>query len=162
MRTNARKNNKYAVLPVSGEQITSPRSGFTLIEVMIVVAIIGILTAVAIPTYQRFMIRGQVTEGLTLSTGAKSAVSEFYMSQGVWPADNDIAGIAPESQISGNYTAQIEVKNNVIEILYGIDAHDAISGGLIVLTAFDNAGSVSWSCTSAGGIKDVFLPEACR
>jgi type IV pilus assembly protein PilA len=120
------------------------------------------LAAVAIPTYQRYIIRGQVAEGLNLSSGAKGAVSEFYMNQGTWPADNTVAGLAEESQISGSYTAQVEVKDNVIEIQYGFDAHSAISGELLVLTAFDNSGSVSWTCASAGAIEDVYLPAVCR
>ncbi|MCP5090745.1 MAG: prepilin-type cleavage/methylation domain-containing protein [Gammaproteobacteria bacterium] len=129
---------------------------------MIVVSIIGVLASIAIPTYQRYMIRGQVAEGLNLSSGAKGAVSDYYMNQGTWPADNAVAGLAEESKIHGTYTAQVEVKDNVIEIQYGVDAHSAISGELLVLTAFDNSGSISWSCASAGAIEAVYLPEVCR
>ncbi len=70
------------------------QQGFTLIELMIVVAIIGILASFAMSAYQSYTIRAQVSEGLTLSSGAKSAVSEYYMGRGVWPADNAVAGLA--------------------------------------------------------------------
>lgn len=157
-----KQNNNHAQHPLSDEQVRTGQFGFTLIEVMIVVSIVGILAATASATYQRYIIRGQVAEGLSLSSGAKTAVSDFYMNQGVWPADNTIAGLANEAEISGTYTAQVEVKDNVIEILYGPGAHAAISGELLVLIAFDNSGSVSWSCASAGAIKDIYLPNVCR
>lgn len=143
--------------PAAGRQ-----AGFTLIELMIVVSIIGILAAVALPVYERYMIRSQVTEGLNLSSAAKDVVSDYYMYYGIWPTDNGEAGLSDKSEISGTYTAQIEVKDNVIEIQYGNSAHSDISGQLVALVAVDNAGSVSWSCASAGVIEDKHLPDACR
>ncbi len=70
------------------------QQGFTLIELMIVVTIIGTLAALAIPAYQDYTIRAQVGEGLTLSAGAKTAVSEYYMDRGAWPTKNKDAGLA--------------------------------------------------------------------
>jgi type IV pilus assembly protein PilA len=137
-------------------------TGFTLIELMIVVAIIGILVAVAIPMYQRYTIRSQVAEGLSLSAGAKNAVGAFYMNHGTWPTDNNEAGLATETEIAGQYTAQVAVVDNVIQIQYGVEAHSQISGEVLTLTAFDNSGSVSWTCASAGVIEDRHLPDACR
>ncbi len=136
--------------------------GFTLIELMIVVAIIGILAAVAIPAYRNYMIRAQVTEGLTLATGAKTAVSEFYAQNGTWPANNSDAGLADEHDIRGKYIEHVEVENNVIEIKYGFSANPAIFDEQIVLTAVDNSGSISWTCASAGTIQSKHLPGACR
>ena len=137
--------------------------GFTLIELMIVVAIIGILAAIAIPTYQRYVIRSQVAEGLNLSSGAQTSVAEFIMENGAWPADNDEAGLPVGTTIRGDYTKQVTVEDNVIVILYGgIDAHADISGDTVTLTAVDNNGSVSWSCASGGTIKPQHLPDACR
>ena len=137
--------------------------GFTLIELMIVVAIIGILAAIAIPTYQRYVIRSQVAEGLNLSSGAQTAVAEFIMVKGAWPANNGEAGLPLETEISGDYTEQVTVKDNVIVIKYGgIHAHDDISGYTVTLSAVDNDGSVSWSCASGGTIERQHLPDACR
>jgi type IV pilus assembly protein PilA len=136
--------------------------GFTLIELMIVVAIIGILAAIAIPSYQSYIIRGQVAEGLNLSSAAQASVAEFIMENGVWPADNDEAGLPVGTSIRGDYTEQVTVEDNVIVILYGFNANADIAGDTITLTAVDNSGSVSWSCASGGTIAPKHLPGACR
>ncbi len=138
------------------------QQGFTLIELMIVVAIIGILAAIAIPAYQDYTIRAQVSEGLVLAAGAKTAVSEYYMERGDWPTENDAAGLADKHDIIGKYVEHIDVEDNVIEIKFGYDAHMTIFDQKIVLTAVDNAGSVSWTCTSEGFIQANHLPAACR
>ncbi len=138
------------------------QQGFTLIELMIVLAIIGILTAMAMPTYQNFLIRAQISEGLTLSAGAKSAVSEYYMDRGAWPADNDEAGLADKHDIIGKYTEHMSINDNVIETKFGYDAHTEIFNQKIELTGVDNAGSISWACASAGVIAPKHLPDACR
>ncbi len=136
--------------------------GFTLIELMIVVAIIGILAAIAIPAYQDYTIRAQISEGLTLSAGAKAAVSEYFMDRGIWPINNVTAGLADRHDITGKYTEHVGVNANVIDIKYGFDAHTAIFAERITLTAVDNAGSISWTCASAGVIQAKHLPAACR
>ena len=81
------------------------QQAFTLIELMIVVAIIGILAAIAIPMYLDYAVRSQIVEGLSLSSGAKTAVSEFYMNNGVFPANNLQAGVADSGNISGKYVS---------------------------------------------------------
>ncbi len=136
--------------------------GFTLIELMIVVAIIGILAVIAIPVYRSYLIRTQISEGLTLSAGAKEAVSEYFMDRGVWPADNTEAGLADKHDIMGKYTNEVAVKDNVIEIKFGHDASTVIFDEKITLTAVDSAGSISWTCASAGIIQPRHLPAACR
>ena len=136
--------------------------GFTLIELMIVVAIIGILAVIAIPVYRSYTIRAQISEGLTLSAGAKEAVSEYFMDRGVWPADNAEAGLAEKDDIMGKYTDEVAVKDNVIEIKFGHDASTIIFDEKIILTAVDSAGSISWTCASAGIIQPRHLPAACR
>jgi type IV pilus assembly protein PilA len=146
-----------AKIRVSGKQ-----RGFTLIELMIVVSIIGVLASIAIPTYQRYVIRSQVAEGLSLSGGAQTAVSEFFMENGEWPTNNSEAGLPLGEEIRGDYTEQVVVTKNVIVILYGFDAHTDISGDTVSLTAFNNEGSVSWSCTNDGAIEAPHLPDACR
>ena len=103
------------------------QQGFTLIELMIVVAIIGILAAIAIPAYQDYTIRAQVSEGLNLSGGAKAAVTEFFQDRGSMPTDNDEAGLADaDTEIQGKYVSSVEVTNGVIEVTYGNDAHQVI------------------------------------
>jgi len=140
------------------------QQGFTLIELMIVVAIIGILAAIAIPAYQDYTIRAQVSEGLNLSGGAKAAVTEYFQDRGSLPADNTIAGLAASNEIVGKYVDQVEVTAGVIDVQYGIDAHQVISGNSIQLTPdTSNAGSVAWVCASAGAaIENKHLPAACR
>lgn len=140
------------------------QQGFTLIELMIVVAIIGILAAIAIPAYQDYTIRAQVSEGLNLSGGAKAAVSEFTMDTGRFPSDNDTAGIATNAtDISGKYVDQVEVDDGVITVTYGGDAHSIINGNTLELSPFTTVGSVIWTCQSdSSDIADKHLPAACR
>jgi type IV pilus assembly protein PilA len=138
------------------------QKGFTLIELMIVVAIIGILAAIAIPAYQDYTIRAQVSEGLILSASAKTAISEYYVYHGAWPNDNSAAGLAGEHDIFGKYVEHVKVSDNVIEIKYKYDSHTAIQNEKIELTAVDNNGSISWTCASAGNIQPKHLPASCR
>jgi type IV pilus assembly protein PilA len=138
------------------------QQGFTLIELMMVVAIIGILAAIAMPAYQDYTIRAQISEGLRLSAGAKSALSEYYVDRGAWPTDNNQAGLANQNDIIGKYTNRVRVNDNVIEIRYGNDAHNAIFNEMIELTAVDNSGSISWTCASAGLIQANHMPAACQ
>ena len=138
------------------------QQGFTLIELMIVVAIIGILASLALSAYQNYTIRAQVSEGLILSTSIKTAVAEHIMDRGDWPANNAEAGLVDKTLIIGKYTQQVGVANNVISITYGNDAHTAIFNESIELTGIDNAGSISWTCASVGVIDPKYLPSACR
>jgi type IV pilus assembly protein PilA len=140
------------------------QQGFTLIELMIVVAIIGILAAIAIPAYQDYTIRAQVSEGLNLSGGAKAAVTEFFQDRGTMPTGNTNAGLAASGQIQGKYVGSVAVGNNdgIITVTYGGDAHTTINGSAITLTANTlAAGSVQWTCAGAG-ILPKHLPAACR
>jgi len=138
------------------------QQGFTLIELMIVVAIIGILASIAISAYQDYTIRAQVSEGLTLSASAKTGIAEYFADHGAWPSNNTEAGVADQHDIVGNYTEHVAVNDNVIEIKYGYDANTVIFNEKITLTAVNNAGSISWTCASAGTIQPKHLPAACR
>ncbi|HFB3353364.1 TPA: pilin, partial [Neisseria gonorrhoeae] len=91
------------------------QKGFTLIELMIVIAIVGILAAVALPAYQDYTARAQVSEAILLAEGQKSAVTEYYLNHGIWPKDNTSAGVAsPASNIKGKYVESVTVANGVV------------------------------------------------
>jgi len=141
------------------------QQGFTLIELMIVVAIIGILAAIAIPAYQDYTIRAQVSEGLNLSGGAKAAVTEYFQDRGTMPADNDTAGLADDDEIVGKYVESVGVEDGVITVTFDsdtLDAHATLNGNAILLTPVTaNAGAVAWACTGSG-IENKHLPAACR
>ena len=139
------------------------QQGFTLIELMIVVAIIGILAAIAIPAYQDYTIRAQVSEGLNLSGAAKAAVTEYYQDQGAFPGDNATAGLADSATITGKYVDSVAVgANGVISVTYGGDANANIGAAVLSMTPTDNTGSVSWECAGDATLVDKWLPAACR
>jgi type IV pilus assembly protein PilA len=154
------------------------QKGFTLIELMIVVAIIGILAAIAIPAYQDYTIRAQVSEGMNLAAAAKAAVAETYLNRGTAPDDREEAGMTDTAtDTQGKYVESIDVQQGQIVIEYGIDAHDNIQGSFLVLTPYLSVDeSVVWVCgladapaLSAMGDTDVatdvesqYLPSACR
>jgi len=140
------------------------QQGFTLIELMIVVAIIGILAAIAIPAYQDYTIRAQVSEGLSLSSGGKAAVAEFYQDSGVFPANNTEAGLEASANIRGKYVTQVQVGNadGVLTVTYGFDANANIAGATLTLSATDRTGSIEWACANGAGLQPKWLPSACR
>jgi len=147
----------------------SMQQGFTLIELMIVVAIIAILAAIAIPAYQDYVIRSQVSEGATLSDGAKTAVAEFYSNRGHFPAANSSAGLSPEGSIQGSYVSQVNVGSGGAGVITATfsstdpqKANSKISGQTFVLSPVDsNGGSIAWTCTKST-VAQKYLPTACR
>ena len=137
------------------------QKGFTLIELMIVVAIIAILAAIAIPAYQDYTIRAQISDGLSLASGSKTAVAEYYQQRGAYPATNAAAGVAAAASIRGNFVSSTTIAGGVITVAYNTAQSNAkISGSTVILSPTDRGGSIEWGCTSA--ILDRYLPSQCR
>ena len=135
------------------------QQGFTLIELMIVVAIIGILAAVAIPAYQDYTIRAKVTEGLSLASAGKTAVSEYFSANGSLPADNAKAGMAPPNDISGNSVDNVTVSGQgLITVVFSAAT---IKGTTITLAPKTSAGKIVWNCTG-GNLEPKYRPSSCR
>ena len=139
------------------------QSGFTLIELMIVVAIIGILAAIAIPQYQNYVARAQASEALSLASGAKVAVAEYLNTNGSFPSTNDEAGLS--GSIVGKYVSGVAISTGgVITATFGDGAHSLLQTGTMALTPTNNTGSVSWLCKSTNTSKDItnYLPSSCK
>ncbi|MBG8675529.1 pilin [Neisseria meningitidis] len=123
------------------------QKGFTLIELMIVIAIVGILAAVALPAYQDYTARAQVSEAILLAEGQKSAVTEYYLNHGEWPGGNSSAGVASSSTIKGKYVEKVEVKNGVVTAtMASSNVNKEIKGKKLSLWAKRQDGSVKWFC----------------
>ncbi|HFC7781995.1 TPA: pilin [Neisseria meningitidis] len=124
------------------------QKGFTLIELMIVIAIVGILAAVALPAYQDYTARAQVSEAILLAEGQKSAVTEYYLNHGKWPSDNSAAGVASSpSDIKGKYVQSVTVANGVITAqMASSNVNKEIKDKKLSLWAKRQDGSVKWFC----------------
>ena len=150
------------------------QKGFTLIELMIVIAIIGILAVIALPAYQDYTARAQVSEAITLMEGQKSAVVEYYADKGKWPTNNAEAGIATNTSIQGKYVAQVDVgANGVITAkMKAADVNKEITSKTVSLTPNASTttggktvdGSFTWTCKpgATDGVATKFLPSSCR
>ncbi len=166
--------------------MTKLQKGFTLIELMIVVAIIGILAAIAIPAYQDYTIRAQVSEGMNLAAAAKAAVAESFLNRGVGPATRLAAGMSPtKTDTGGKYVTSVDVAGGVIQIQYGgAEVNANIANQTLFMVPWVTAdNSIAWQCgnavqpiaatalmpgaaagggTLAGPNFVKYLPSACR
>lgn len=142
--------------------MTKLQKGFTLIELMIVVAIIGILAAVAIPAYQDYIARSQVSEAVSLTAGGKTPLAEYFNDKGVWPSNaSDVIG-----NLSGKYTSLITLSAggnstspiSVQATIKGVGVNSAITKGTLVLSSSD---AKQWSCTG-GNLGAKYRPASCR
>ncbi|HGL9354916.1 TPA: pilin, partial [Neisseria gonorrhoeae] len=123
------------------------QKGFTLIELMIVIAIVGILAAVALPAYQDYTARAQVSEAILLAEGQKSAVTEYYLNHGKWPENNGDAGVASASEIKGKYVESVTVEKGVVTAkMLSSGVNNEIKNKKLSLWAKREAGSVKWFC----------------
>ncbi|MDM3870282.1 pilin [Porticoccus sp. W117] len=153
--------------------------GFTLIELMIVVAIIGILAAIALPAYQQYIVRAQLVEAITLAEELKPAIKEFYRDRGRFPVNNNEAGVPPENKLLGNYVAGMKVVDGAIHVSLGNKINQELSGKQLTLRPMVVTGSpaspFSWLC-GKGAVVDgmeavgedrtdldnMYLPASCR
>jgi type IV pilus assembly protein PilA len=150
----------------------SMQKGFTLIELMIVVAIIAILAAIAIPAYQDYLIRSQVSEGAVLADGAQTAVAEFYSNKGIFPTGNGGAGVATAASIQGKYVSKVTVLANtgVVQATFSNVApqvgNTALNAAILGFSPVTNGGSLAWHCAPGGAsgttVASKYLPSSCR
>ena len=140
---------------------SKPQAGFTLIELMIVVAIIAILAAIALPAYQDYTIRAQVSEGVSLADGAKTAVWDFIANTGRMPGSNASAGLPKPSSIIGNYVSKLDATGGLITVTFGRHANASIATLTLQMSPSTNAGSIPWTCRSTT-ISGKYLPTSCR
>lgn len=138
------------------------QKGFTLIELMIVVAIIGILAAVALPAYQDYTKRAHVSEGMNLGASAKSAVTEYYTSQAALPTTNTAAGLqADGTDITGNAVKSVAIgAGGAITVTFNAKVTDDATL-IFVPDVTTNEGSITWTCNT-GTVDDKYLPANCR
>ena len=152
------------------------QKGFTLIELMIVVASIGILAAIALPAYQDYTARAQISEAVTLADGQKTAVTEYYADKGAFPTSNAQAGVAAATDIKGKYVTSVTIATGgvITAAMNSTGVAKGVQGASIVLTPTAADGAVTWVCSAkkaggggaggAGGadLEDKYIPAACR
>jgi type IV pilus assembly protein PilA len=147
------------------------QQGFTLIELMIVVAIIAILAAIAISQYQDYIVRSQVSEGSSLADGLKTAVAEFVNGRGRFAngsgaTANVSYGVASAASITGSYVSSVGITGGVITAHYssqnGFKANTALNGQTLSFSPVTHAGSIEWVCNKSNTLAEKYVPSICR
>lgn len=153
--------------------------GFTLVELMIVIAIIGILAALAIPAYQDYTIRAQVQEGVSLSVQPRNAVTETYMSTGAGPASRSEAGLSADgADTQGRYVTSVDIVDSEVVITFGNEANRIITDRMLYMTPYiaEDGTTLIWRCGNAAApdgealgaeeaatdLENAYLPQTCR
>lgn len=148
---------------IMGLRMGKTQKGFTLIELMIVIAVIGVLSVLALAAYQEYQIRAQVSEALGLAAGLKNTVAEYHSNHGSFPTDNGQAGAPQPLSINGRYVTRVTIVNGAIQAALGKDIHAKVWGQVIELSPSFVGGSFDWDCDTAGTtVQQKFLPSACR
>ncbi len=141
--------------------------GFTLIELMIVIAIIGILAAIAIPAYQDYIARSQASEAVSLMSGTKTPMAEYFSDKGVWPSVAAVAGTTSGKYVNTitSNTSGAATDTGVVTLTATMKGSGAVNANIVSKTVIlTSAAGSSWTCSAGGGdaIDDKYLPAACR
>ncbi|HEY0232350.1 MAG TPA: pilin [Dokdonella sp.] len=137
--------------------------GFTLIELTIAIAIVAVLAAVALPAYQDYLVRSQVSEGFALANGAKTAVWDYLSHHGGLPTDNRAAGLPEPESITGQYVGAVAISAGVVRVTFaGSSVNRALANGVLRFVPDATPGSLRWSCSAEAAIDARYLPTGCR
>ena len=136
--------------------------GFTLLELMAVIAVIGLLLAIALPTYADYSARAKVSEGISLAGAAKTAVSEYRLSTSSWPSTNASAGLPVAASITGHDVGSVAVSGAGLITVRFSSMDPALHAKTLVLTPTYGGGSMTWSCTTGSTLEEQYLPADCR